>query len=81
MQLPGFSRRTQWTARTNRWSTLRAEKEARGDALLDLIVSNPTSVGLEYPAEILQSLAEPQAAVYEPHAVGLPSARQAIAQC
>lgn len=81
MQPSGFSRRTQWTQRTNRWSTLRAEKEARGDALLDLIVSNPTSVGLEYPAEILQSLAEPRAAVYEPHPLGLPSARQAVAQC
>jgi len=75
-----FSRRTEWTERTNRWSVLRAEKEARGDALLDLTVSNPTSVGLEYPAEILQSLADPRAAVYEPHSLGLLSARQDIAQ-
>jgi aspartate/methionine/tyrosine aminotransferase len=75
-----FSRRTTWTARTNRWSTLRAEKQARDDALLDLTVSNPTSVGLQYPAEILQSLADPRAAEHEPHPLGLPSARHAIAE-
>lgn len=79
MVLPGLSRRTCWDARTNRWSALRAERERRGDALLDLTSSNPTLVGLEVPPEILQSLADPRAAVYEPHPLGIPSARQAIA--
>ena len=76
MKPPSFSRRTQWAERTNRWSKLRAEREARGDALLDLTVSNPTAVGLEYPAEILESLADRRAQVYEPHPLGLPEARQ-----
>lgn len=79
MALPGLSRRTCWNVRTNRWSALRAERERRGDALLDLTSSNPTLVGLEVPPEILQSLADPRAAVYEPHPLGIPSARQAIA--
>lgn len=51
-----------------------------GAALLDLTESNPTRVGLPYPADaLLQALAPPELARYEPAPRGLPSARAAVA--
>lgn len=48
-------------------------------ALTDLTESNPTRVGLHYPPQLLDALTSPAGLVYEPHALGLPSARQAVA--
>jgi len=48
-------------------------------AFVDLTETNPTRVGLAYPANVLQSLADPAAAIYQPESLGLPSARAAIA--
>jgi len=54
--------------------------KAAGVELLDLTVSNPTTIGLQYPKrEILASLAKPEALVYEPASRGLKSAREAVA--
>ncbi|OJY20327.1 MAG: hypothetical protein BGO98_43895 [Myxococcales bacterium 68-20] len=51
-----------------------------GAALLDLTVSNPTAAGLPYDAEaIARALATPRALLYQPDALGLPSARQVVA--
>jgi alanine-synthesizing transaminase len=48
--------------------------------LTDLTESNPTVVGLRYPAEgILQALADPRALVYRPSPNGMQDARDAVA--
>lgn len=49
-------------------------------AITDLTESNPTRVGIPYPAGILGSLADPAALRYEPHAFGLMPARAAVAR-
>jgi aspartate/methionine/tyrosine aminotransferase len=51
----------------------------RGIDVIDLTVSNPTRVGLQYPDDLLQALAAPEALVYEPHPRGLGAARMAVA--
>jgi aspartate/methionine/tyrosine aminotransferase len=76
-----FSRRTEWTRRANPWTGLRQAKESRGEPLLDLVVSNPTQVGLEYPDELREALADRRGALYRPDPLGLPEARQAVAAC
>src|SRR6187401_3006889 len=50
-----------------------------GTPLLDLSESNPTRVGLPYPVDLLQSMAAPAALTYQPHPLGLRSAREAVA--
>jgi alanine-synthesizing transaminase len=50
-----------------------------GTAFIDLSESNPTQVGLEYPAALLDALADPCALRYEPDPLGLRSAREAVA--
>ncbi len=48
--------------------------------LLDLTVTNPTEVGLAYPAaEIAAALGDARAAQYQPASLGLPHARVAVA--
>jgi hypothetical protein len=46
--------------------------------LVDLTTSNPTTVGLRYPGELLMALARPAATIYEPDPRGLESARAAV---
>jgi hypothetical protein len=48
--------------------------------LIDLTESNPTTVGLHYPPDLLAPLADPDGLRYEPRALGLPSARKAVAR-
>jgi len=52
---------------------------AEGAAIIDLSESNPTQVGLTYPDHLLAPLASPRALRYEPHPLGLRSAREAVA--
>ena len=52
---------------------------ARGVRLLDLTESNPTRVGVQYPASLLASLADPSSLTYAPEPFGLRSAREAVA--
>ena len=47
--------------------------------LVDLTTSNPTSVGLRYPKDLLAALARPAANVYAPDPRGLEPARAAVA--
>ena len=56
-------------------SSLRAE----GRVLIDLTASNPTQCGFEYPAGLLESLADPRALAYDPQPLGLEVARKAVA--
>jgi len=56
-----------------------AAKRGRGEAVLDLTESNPTQVGLRYPADLLAPLAHAASLRYEPSPFGLPAAREAVA--
>ena len=55
------------------------ELRASGTPWIDLTETNPTAVGLEYPADVLHALADPRARKYTPDALGLRVAREAIA--
>ena len=59
----------------------RAVDEARraGRRLVDLTVTNPTTIGIEYPPDLLAPLASPAALTYAPHPFGAPEARAAVA--
>jgi alanine-synthesizing transaminase len=76
-----FSERTHWTLGHNLFTRAVEEARATGAHLLDLAVSNPTRVGLEYDsAAILGALASPRALDYDPQAKGLVVAREAVAR-
>jgi aspartate/methionine/tyrosine aminotransferase len=73
-----FSRRAQWSASPNRLAVARAQY--RGE-LLDLTNSNPTKAGLAYPLdELSEAMARAARVPYEPEPLGLPLAREAVAQ-
>lgn len=57
-----------------------AALRARGADVLDLTESNPTRAGIRYPSGLLDALADPRALEYEPHPLGLVSAREAVAR-
>lgn len=77
---PVFSRRLPGQRALNPLAALEQARRQAGDAIVDLTVSNPTVVGLPYPAEQLcQALSPPALARYEPASRGLPFARQAVA--
>src|SRR5215207_8759367 len=50
-----------------------------GTSYIDLTESNPTRAGISYPDDLLQPLSSPAALRYEPHPLGLATAREAIA--
>jgi hypothetical protein len=74
-----FSSRVPGELQPNR--VARAVRRARQDgrSLIDLTITNPTRVGVEYPRGILVPLSDPAALSYDPHASGLPDARAAVA--
>lgn len=75
-----FSSRLSWSVPENRLAAAERERRAGGRPLRDLTVSNPTVVGLSYPAAALAAaLADPAVACYQPTPRGLPSARAAVA--
>jgi alanine-synthesizing transaminase len=47
--------------------------------LIDLTETNPTAVGLSYPADVLASLSDARATRYQPSPFGLDEAREAVA--
>lgn len=59
----------------NRLAEARARLEARGTSIIDLTVSNPTQVALEYPSALRLALDSD----YCPESLGLGSAREAVA--
>jgi alanine-synthesizing transaminase len=76
-----FSNRTNWTLAQNRFTQAMEGVRASGVRLLDLTVSNPTQVGLEYDSgPILAALGSPRALDYDPQAKGLREARKAVAE-
>lgn len=54
-------------------------KRRRGVPLADLTETNPTRVGLSYPDDLLEPLADPRALDYDPQPLGLWHARAAVA--
>lgn len=77
---PRLSRRLPWEEPWNRLTRAVAERAARGQATIDLTVSNSTRVGLPYPeAELAEILRRAAAADYDPQPLGLPEARAALA--
>ena len=75
-----FARRTNWDMSPNALALALKEHAGSGQELLDLTASNPTCVGLEYPArQIACALADERALSYEPAAKGLLAARQSVA--
>lgn len=73
-----FSRRANWSAPPNRLALARA---AHHGELLDLTESNPTKADLDYPLdELADIMARAAKARYDPQPLGLPSAREAVAQ-
>lgn len=72
-----FSRRLP-PLEANRLAAARAARPA--DRLIDLSVSNPTVVGLGHPPDLVAPLADPRGLRYEPCALGLPEAREAVAR-
>jgi len=47
---------------------------------MDLTVSNPTTVGIAYPTDMLAPLARPAGLVYRPEPLGAPEAREAVSR-
>lgn len=75
-----LSRRLAWDAPWNRWTSAAAARAARGLPVIDLTVSNPTRVGLCYPAdELREALDRGADAKCTPHPLGMPEAREALA--
>lgn len=74
-----FSQRTGWDLTPNALSEKRRQLQGRGVSILDLTESNPTRVGLRYPEEIFQALADSSVRRYEPDPLGLLRAREAVA--
>lgn len=54
-------------------------KRRSGAAMVDLTESNPTRVGLSYPAGLLEPLGDARATEYDPQPLGLWPARAAVA--
>ncbi len=75
-----FSRRVPDDRRPNRLAAALADARRRGRPLIDLTVSNPTRVGIQYPAALLEALADARALTYCPDPFGLRSAREAVAE-
>ena len=76
-----FSKRTRWNTTPNRLAAALETCKRQGRPVLDLTESNPTVAGFEYDYRaIQQALADSAASTYAPHALGLPAARQAVAE-
>ena len=74
-----FSSRVPAGRTVNRLSQARARLRAQGVDVIDLTESNPTRVGLHYPAGLLDALASPAGLRYEPAPRGLLEARRPVA--
>ncbi len=76
-----FSQRTNWDLTENDFTAAVRAARAAGRELLDLTVSDPTACGFRYTAEsLLAPLVNPAAMLYEPSSLGMPHAREAVAQ-
>jgi aspartate/methionine/tyrosine aminotransferase len=75
-----FSARLPWIAAENRLAEREAARRSADRPVLDLTVTNPTEVGLSYPAQALaNALGDPGVALYQPVPFGAWPAREAVA--
>jgi aspartate/methionine/tyrosine aminotransferase len=74
-----FSHRSAFDRDPNPFARAASAARARGARILDLTESNPTAAGFPAPAALLATLADPRGARYEPHPLGHPEARRAVA--
>jgi alanine-synthesizing transaminase len=72
-----FSRRLVWDSARNPLSEMVVRKRALGERILDLTESNPTHVGIAYPAIVFD---DPRMMMYDPASFGMLSARERIAE-
>ncbi len=75
-----FSSRLPASLSENAFTRALSRLRAAGAPLIDLTISNPTSAGIPYPPDLLAPLADARGSQYAPEALGLLSARQAIAE-
>lgn len=57
-----------------------AVRREAGRPIVDLTESNPTRAGITYPADLLRGLSAEQGLQYEPQALGMRRAREAVAR-
>jgi alanine-synthesizing transaminase len=74
-----FSFRISGELAPNRLAQALQRRLAAGAAVIDLTESNPTRVGLDYPPDLLEPLADTRGLTYAPQPFGLMEARRAIA--
>ena len=74
-----FSSRLPPSLEPNALARLIHTKRRSGAPIADLTESNPTQVGLTYPADLLAPLADARALEYDPQPLGLWPARAAVA--
>jgi alanine-synthesizing transaminase len=75
-----FSSRAPGTLEPNHLTRVLRRLREGGRPLLDLTVTNPTDVGIEYPFSILDALADRRSLRYHPVPLGMLDAREAIAR-
>jgi hypothetical protein len=75
-----FASRLSFDLTPNRIALARARLAREGIEIDDLTESNPTRVGLQYPANLLDPLASSAGLAYRPEPLGLPSAREAVSR-
>jgi aspartate/methionine/tyrosine aminotransferase len=74
-----FSKRLPRHVEINELTRTLQRLRAEGASITDLTDSNPTRVGVAYPEDVLDDLSSEDARRYEPHSLGLRSAREAVA--
>ena len=74
-----FSARVPPPLQRNAFSKALEAARAAGRDLIDLTISNPTRVGITYPAHLFAPLSAPEVALYQPEPFGMRAAREAVA--
>ena len=74
-----WSRRVDADQTANRLTTAVRAAQTANRPIIDLTLANPTRAGLQYPPDILDSLAAARALIYRPEPFGLIEARNAVA--
>src|SRR5918993_970229 len=74
-----FSSRVPGVLNLNRLSSAVAAHRAAGREVVDLTVTNPTTVGISYDPDILAPLSDASGTTYQPEPFGLMTARAAVA--
>jgi len=75
-----FSSRLPGVLEENAVTRARVRLRTAGTPVIDLTETNPTEVGLPYPADLHAMLASSAALTYSPEPLGRPSAREAVSR-